>query len=192
VSALESLRAQFPDAARDIKLNLQAVLQTSALSPAQRWGVALAAALAARNPELARGVRSEAEQQAGAGVVEDAKAAAALMAMNNVYYRFRHMIGKPSYSSLPAKLRMNRLAQPATSKVDFELFSLAVSAINGCEMCLQAHERAVLEGGLGEEHVHDAVRIAATIQASAVALEMSALDREFQSSGNIAVVQNQS
>jgi alkyl hydroperoxide reductase subunit D len=114
------------------------------------------------------------------------------MAMNNVYYRFRHMIGKPSYGTMPARLRMNRLAQPVTSKVDFELFSLAVSAINGCEMCLQAHERAVLEGGLDETHVHDAVRIAATIQASAVALETSALDREFQSSGNIAVMQNRS
>jgi alkyl hydroperoxide reductase subunit D len=192
MSALESLRAQLPDAARDIKLNLQAVLQTSALSPAQRWGVALAAALAARNPELAQAVRSEAELLAGSGVVEDAKAATALMAMNNVYYRFRHMIGKPSYSGLPARLRMNRLAQPATSKVDFELFALAASAINGCEMCLQAHERAVLEGGLSEEHVHDAVRIAATIQAAAVALEMGTLDREFQSRGNIAAAQDQS
>ena len=192
MSALESLRAQFPDAAREIKLNLQAVLQTSVLSPAQRWGVALAAALAARNPELARAVRSEAEQHAGAGVVEDAQAAAALMAMNNVYYRFRHMIGKPSYSAMPAKLRMNRLMQPATAKVDFELFSLAVSAINGCEMCLRAHERALLEGGLGEEHVHDAVRIAATIQASALALKVSVLDRDVQSHGNIAVAQNQS
>ena len=81
------------------------------------------------------------------------------------------MIGKAGYAQKPARLRMNRLANPATNKVDFELFSLAVSAINGCEVCVQSHERAVLEGGLTEDHVHDAVRIAATIHAAAVALE---------------------
>ena len=192
MSALELLRARLPDAARDIKLNVQSVLQTSVLSPAQRWGVALAAALASRNRELAAAVLVDAEAQAGAGVIEDAKAAAALMAMNNVYYRFRHMIGKSSYATLPAKLRMNRLAQPATTKVDFELFSLAVSAINGCEMCLQAHERAVVEGGLGAEHVQDAVRIAATMHAAAVALDMLGVEDVVQQHRNIAVASNES
>ena len=102
------------------------------------------------------------------------RAAAAIMAMNNVYYRFRHMVGKPIYSEKPAGLRMNRLVQPATNKADFELFSLAVSAINGCEMCIRAHEKAVIDGGLTPDHVNDAVRIAATMQAAAVALEMEA------------------
>ena len=83
-------------------------------------------------------------------VIEDARAAAAIMAMNNVYYRFRHIVGKPSYAEKPARLRMNRLVQPAGSKVDFELYALA---INGCEACVQAHERTVLEGGLTEDHV---------------------------------------
>ena len=106
------------------------------------------------------------------GVLDDARAAAALMAMNNVYYRFRHQVDKPAYSQKPARLRMNRLVQPAGPKVDFELLCLAVSAINGCEACVRAHEAAVLEGGLSEDHVHDAVRIAATVHAAAVALEM--------------------
>jgi lipoyl-dependent peroxiredoxin subunit D len=109
---------------------------------------------------------------AGADVVEDAKAAAALMAMNNVFYRFRHMIGKPSYDAKPARLRMQRIAKPATNKADFELFCLAVSAINGCEMCIRSHEAAVIEGGLSEDHVFDAVRIAAVVHAAAVALEL--------------------
>jgi alkyl hydroperoxide reductase subunit D len=91
--------------------------------------------------------------------------------MNNVYYRFRHMVAKPSYGDLPARLRMNRLVKPATSKVDFELFALAVSAINGCESCIRAHEKAVLDGGLTEAHVNDAVRIAAVMYGAAVALE---------------------
>src|SRR5262245_56406643 len=94
------------------------------------------------------------------------------MAMTNVYYRFRHLVGKPSYSEKPARLRMNRLVKPASNRVDFELFSLAVSAINGCEACIRAHENAVLDGGMTEEQVHDAIRIAATIQATAVALEL--------------------
>jgi alkyl hydroperoxide reductase subunit D len=158
VDALEQLRAAIPDAAKDIRLNLQAVLRGGALSEAQRWGVAAAAAATA----------------AGADVVEDAKAAASLMAMNNVYYRFRHMVGKPIYGEKPAGLRMNRLMQPATNRTDFELMALAVSAINGCEMCVRAHEKTVAEGGLTPDHVNDAVRIAATIYAAAVALEAGA------------------
>ena len=92
------------------------------------------------------------------------------MAMNNVYYRIRHLVGKPDYGSKPARLRMNRRAQPATNRIDLELFALAVSAISGCEACVQAHERTVIAGGLSTDQVHDAVRLAATIVAVAVAL----------------------
>jgi lipoyl-dependent peroxiredoxin subunit D len=99
------------------------------------------------------------------------------MAMNNVYYRFRHLVGKESYGQKPARLRMNRLVKPVTTKVDFELFSLAVSAINACEACIQSHEKVVVEGGLTEDHVHDAVRIAATVHAAAVALELADVAR---------------
>src|SRR5688572_18125035 len=132
---LETLWGSLPEAAKDIALNLQSVLQTGTLSLAQKWGVAVASAYAARNPELTQVMIAEASKEIGAEVVEDAKAAAALMAMNNVYYRFRHFIEKESYQSKPARLRMNRLVKPATNKVDFELFCLAVSAINGCELC---------------------------------------------------------
>jgi alkyl hydroperoxide reductase subunit D len=175
MNALEALRARLPEAAKDIKLNLGAVLQGGALNDAQRWGVAAAAALAARNPELRDAVLADAGAAVGGAVVEDARAAAVLMAMNNVYYRFRHQIGKPAYGQKPARLRMNRLAQPATNKADLELFSLAVSAINGCEACVRAHEEAVLGGGLTEDHVHEAVRIAAIVHAAAVALEMGSV-----------------
>ena len=132
MDALEQLRGAIPDAAKDIRLNLQAVLRGGALSEAQRWGVAAAAAVAARHARLREAVLAAALTAAGADVVEDAKAAAALMAMNNVYYRFRHMVGKPIYGEKPAGLRMNRLMQPATNRTDFELMALAVSAINGC------------------------------------------------------------
>jgi len=172
--SLDQLREALPEAAKDTKLNLQSVLQPGgSLTPAQRWGVAIASAIAARNPELRDAVVAAAKAEGvEAALVEDAMAAASLMAMNNVYYRFRHMVGKPSYSDKPARLRMNRLVKPATNKVDFELFSLAVSAINGCETCVKSHERVVVEGGLTEDQVHDAVRLAATIHAAAVSLEL--------------------
>jgi alkyl hydroperoxide reductase subunit D len=171
MSALEDIRGQIPEFAKDIKLNLQTVLQQGSLSPEQRWGVAVAAAAASRHRALRLAIVSDASAAVGEAVVEDGLAAAALMGMNNVYYRFRHMIGKPSYGDKPARLRMNRLVKPATNKLDFELFSLAVSAINGCETCVRAHEKVVVDGGLSEDHVHDAVRLAATIQAAAIALE---------------------
>jgi alkyl hydroperoxide reductase subunit D len=171
MSQIEAVRSAIPDAAKDIRLNLQSVLQSQALTSDQRWGVAVASALASRNARLSAAVIAEARGQVDARVIDDALAAASLMGMNNIYYRFRHLVGKEAYTAKPARLRMNRLAAPATSKLDFELFSLAVSAINACETCIQAHEKTVVEGGLTEDAVHDAVRIAATIYAAATALD---------------------
>jgi alkyl hydroperoxide reductase subunit D len=176
MSAVEELRSSIPDAARDIKLNLQSVLQPGALTPAQRWGVAIASAVATRNERLRDAILHDARAEVGAEVIDDALAAAALMAMNNVYYRFRHMIGKESYSQMPARLRMQRIARPASNKVDFELFCLAVSAINACETCMRSHEDVVIKGGLSEDQVHDAIRIAATVNAAAVAIELPVLE----------------
>lgn len=169
---VDELRAKLPEAARDIALNLQSVLTQGALDEAQRWGVALACAITAGNPELQAAVLADASKAVDNAVIEDARAAAALMAMNNVYYRFRHMIGKEVYSQKPARLRMHRIAKPASSKANFELMCLAVSAINACEACLRSHEAVVLGANLTEEHVHDAVRIAAVIKATAVSLTL--------------------
>jgi alkyl hydroperoxide reductase subunit D len=169
MNALETLRSAIPDAAKDLRLNLGSVLQSNTLTKEQIWGTAVACAIAARNPQLRQATLEDALTQVAPEVVEDAKAAAALMGMNNVYYRFRHMVGRDEYAQKPAR---QRLAQVATNKPDFELFCLAVSAINGCESCVRSHERVVLEGGLSEEQVNDAVRIAATFHGVAVALEM--------------------
>ncbi|NLE88495.1 MAG: alkyl hydroperoxide reductase [Myxococcales bacterium] len=174
LQALEGVRDALPDVAKDIRLNLQAVLQESSLTVQQRWGVAVACAAAARNERLRRAVVADALAAAGQDTVDDALAAAALMAMNNVYYRFRHVVEKETYSSRPARLRMTRIARPATNKLDFELYCLAVSSINNCQACVRSHEKVVTEGGLSEEAVHDAIRIAATLHATAVALELTA------------------
>lgn len=173
MSALETLLERVPEVARDLRLNLGAVLEADSLTAGQRWGVAVAAAHAAGAPDLARAL-TEAGRAAGApeAAFEDARAAAAIMAMNTVYYRFRHMIGKASYAERPARLRMHRLAKPATSKADLELMSLAVAAIHGCEMCVRAHEDVVIKAGLSEEQVHDAVRAAAVVRGLAQALAL--------------------
>lgn len=176
MSAVEALREKIPDSAKDFRINLQSVLQAESLNDVQRWGVAVACALATRNPELARAVLSDAKASATPEAIDDGKAAAALMGMNNVFYRFRHLMENPTYEQLPARLRMQRIAKPATDKASFELMCLAVSAINGCQMCMKAHEKVVLEGGLTEQAIFDAVRIASVLQGTAIGLEIAALD----------------
>lgn len=169
---IEKLRESLPDAAKDIRINLTSVLGASSLTPAQTWGVAVASAYAARNAEVIAATLAEANQAGiGGEVLEDAKAAAILMGMNNIYYRFRHIVGKEEYSQKPARLRMQRISQVTSNKADFELFCLSVSAINNCEACVRSHEATVLEHGLSTDQVHDAVRIASTIHAAAVAAE---------------------
>jgi alkyl hydroperoxide reductase subunit D len=170
LQALETLRQTLPEVAKDIKLNLQAVLSESTLSEEQRWGVAVASALALDNLTLRQATLADAKLAAPQGVLDDAAAAAILMAMNNVYYRSRHMIGKPAYETKPPKLRMSRLGQPASSKQNFELFALAVSCINGCEVCIASHEKTVTTHGASEDQVNDVLRIAAVFAAAATAL----------------------
>ena len=170
LEALEALRQSFPEYAKDIKLNLSSVLSDSSLSADQRWGVAVASAIACNSLQLKEATLADARNHVEPKVLEDAAAAAVLMAMNNIYYRFRHMVDKPSYGQKPPRLRMNRIMQPTSTKVDFELYSLAVSAIHGCEMCVQAHEKALMGHNITEDQVNDAVRIAATFHAAAQVL----------------------
>jgi alkyl hydroperoxide reductase subunit D len=93
--------------------------------------------------------------------------------MNNIYYRFTHLVGG-DYPTLPARLRMNVMLRPGVERVDFELWSLAVSAVNGCGMCMESHEKVVRQAGLTQEQVQAAVRIAAVVHAVAVTLEAEA------------------
>jgi lipoyl-dependent peroxiredoxin subunit D len=178
MTTLDAVRDSLPDHARDLKLNLGSVLAPTGapgLTEPQIWAVALAAALASRNVEFARSMQTIAAAHLDAAQVNGAHAAAAIMGMNNIYYRFLHLVEDPEYGRMPARLRMNILANPGISKTDFELLSLAVSAINGCGMCIVAHERALREQGLGREAVQSAVRIAATVHAVARVLENAAV-----------------
>ena len=175
--ALDALRETLPDDFKDTKLNLASVLAGENLGDAQAWGVALAAARFLRAARLASALESDMRAglgEAAAAAISDATAAAGLMAMNTVYYRFRHMIGKEAYASRPPRLRMQRMAKPATSAVDFELMSLACAALAGCEFCLQNHEAKIVAEGTSEESCHDCVRIAAVVAAAAVATDPGA------------------
>ncbi|MBI3514114.1 MAG: carboxymuconolactone decarboxylase family protein [Proteobacteria bacterium] len=169
--SIESLKSALPDYAKDLKLNLSNVLATPGMTPAQLWGTALAAALAARNPTVIRAVAVEAAQHVDAPTLSAAKTAAAVMAMNNVYYRFTHLASTPDYRTMPARLRMNALTGHGAAPLDFELWSLAASAINGCGLCIDSHEREVVKKGASKELVQNVVRLAAVIQAVAVTLE---------------------
>jgi alkyl hydroperoxide reductase subunit D len=171
---LDTLRDALPDYARDLKLNLGSVLSPTGapgLTERQIWAVALGAAEASRNPAFASAIRRLAEAHLDAAYQTGARAAAAIMGMNNVYYRFLHLVEDPEYGHMPARLRMNVIGNPGMDKVDFELVSLAVSAINGCGTCVASHERQIRQHGLSREAVQSAVRIAATVHAVARVLD---------------------
>ena len=174
---LTNLKNLIPEHAKDLKLNVATVLSVEGapgLAQHQILCVALASAIAARNPTLLREVETLVAPQVDAAQVAAARAAAAIMGMNNVYYRFVHLAGNPDYTTLPARLRMNVIGNPGVAKVDFELYSLAVSAINGCGACVAAHDKVVRGAGVTAEGVQSAVRIAAVLHGIAVALESTA------------------
>ena len=174
MTTLDSLRDALPDYARDLKLNLGSVLSPTGapgLNERQIWAIALGAAEASRNPAFASAIGHLAAAHLDEAYQTGARAAAAIMGMNNVYYRFLHLVEDPEYGRLPARLRMNVIGNPGIDKVEFELVSLAVSAVNGCGSCIASHERQVRQHGLPREAVQSAVRIAATVHAVARVLD---------------------
>lgn len=175
--SLETIRDQLPDYARDLKLNLGSVLTAQGapgVSEKQIAAIALSTAIAARNPQLTQAIEAWATPQLDAAHINAARAAAAIMGMNNVYYRFLHLVEDGEYQTLPARLRMNIIGNPGIDKLDFELLSLAVSAVNGCGLCITSHERKLRDGGVSRETIQSAVRIASVIHAVAGVVEYQA------------------
>ena len=164
--SLDTLRAALPAYAKDLSLNLSSLAAETLLSDQQKWGAFLASAHATGVPAVIRAVE---DHVTVAGLSEEAKNAAksasTIMAMNNVYYRSLHLISNGEYKTLPARLRMNVLANPGVDKVDFELWSTAVSAVNGCGMCLDAHEAELKKHGVTAQQIQAALRIAAVVNA---------------------------
>jgi alkyl hydroperoxide reductase subunit D len=169
--SIDSLKDKLPDFAKDVRLNLSQIAGDETLTAQQKYGLLVACGIASRNDTVREALIGEAAPHLSPAALNAAKAAATIMGMNNVYYRFVHLASNKQYGTLPAKLRMNILANPGVDKTDFELWSLAVSAINGCGTCIDSHEAVLAKAGVPTEHIQTAVRFAAIIQSAAIALE---------------------
>ncbi len=163
---IDTLRETLPAYAKDLSLNLSSLAAETVLSDQQKWGCFVASAHAVGVPAVVKAAEASA---AAAGLSETAKTAAktaaAIMGMNNVYYRALHLMQNAEYRTLPAKLRMNVLANPGVDKADFELWSLAVSAVNGCGACLDSHEAELKKRGVNAPAIQAALRIASVVNA---------------------------
>ena len=171
--SIQTIRDQLPDYAKDTKLNLGRMVsgeEVDGLTLNQAYGIALASAYATRHVDIIAAVMSQVGNTLSEEEVKAAKAAATIMAMNNVYYRFVHLSSDNEYARMPAGLRMNVIGRPGIDKVTFELMSLAVSAINGCGMCIDAHIHEIVKGGVSKQGVQSSIRIASVLNAAAQAM----------------------
>jgi alkyl hydroperoxide reductase subunit D len=169
--SLDALKDRLPEYAKDLKLNLSTLAAEPLLNEQQRAGTFIACALASRHAATTKAVFAEFAPKLSPEALTAARAAASIMAMNNIYYRFTHLAGNEEYRKLPARLRMNVIGKPGVDKVDFELWCLAVSAVNGCGLCIESHEKVLRNAGMTAEQVQAAVRIASVVHGVAATLD---------------------
>ncbi len=169
--SIEALKECLPEYAKDLKLNLSSLAAEPLLNEQQRAGTFIACALASRNETTTKAIVCEFAPKLSPEALGAARAAAAIMGMNNIYYRFAHLTSSPDYKAMPTKLRMNVIGKPGVDKADFELWCLAVSAINGCGVCIDSHEKVLRNAGFTSEQVQASVRIAAVVHAVAATLD---------------------
>lgn len=170
--ALEELISGLPAYAKDLKLNYSSLVkQNTELTPQQLWGTVVTAAIATRNPELTAAAIADSAAGMTSAALDAAKAAAAIMGMNNVYYRFQHLTSNEKYATLPARLRMNALRGHSVEPLDFELWCLVVSAVNACDKCVDSHEKVLRDKGATEELINAAIRVTSVIHAIGVVLD---------------------
>ena len=189
--SMDTLIDNLPAYAKDLKLNYSSLVrQNSELTPQQLWGTVVAAAFAARSAALTAAVLDEAAKHLSSQALEAAKSAAAVMGMNNIYYRFHHLSSNEKYATLPARLRMNAIRTQGSDPLDFELGSIAVSAINGCGKCVDAHEKVVREKGASEDLILAVVRVASVIHAIATIVDAERSTPALQQPAAEAVLAN--
>lgn len=164
---LDSIKNQLPAFAKDVKLNLSAVLTQAELTPLQVWGTAIAVATALGDRDLCQALQHEAGNALSTEQAEAAQGVAAVMATNNVYYRFCHLAEDKELLTMPARLRMNALRSSVVSHIDIELWSLAVSAVNGCGLCIESHYKKLREQNVGRAEIVAVIRIAAVLTSMA-------------------------
>jgi alkyl hydroperoxide reductase subunit D len=161
---LQQLAAGESKYLRDLKMNVKAVLTSEHLTSKETHLLALAIAVNNNQAILVNSFAGKAKESGATDAeIADAEACASLLSANNVFYRFRHFVEKEFYNNAPARLRMNIMMSPVSGKEFFELISLAVSAVNGCEMCVKSHEASVLQAGSSPARIWDAIRLASVI-----------------------------
>ena len=169
MESLQSIRDRIPDYAKDLRLNFDAVLNRSSLTPAEAVGAALAAAFAAESEPLIRALRLESALDATHA--NAALTAAALMGMNNVWYPFVEMAADPELQTIRPELRMNAYAtHGGVERRCFELYALAASIVGKCKFCVQSHAKLLRDSGYSTQQLRDVGRIAAVIHAIAQVL----------------------
>lgn len=176
--SIETIKNQIPSFAKDVKLNLATIRTPEGapdLTQKQIDLIAIASAYAIKQPLLIKALSEEVSANLSGAEIEAAQSAALVMAMNNVYYRFMHLVHDDAFSKMPVRLRMNLLQQNNVDKKDFELMSLAISAINGCGLCLEAHHKELRKENVSHLAIQSAVRIASVLNAVAMSLEINAL-----------------
>lgn len=167
--SIENLKNSIPEYAKDLKLNLSSLARSTELSEQQLWGTFLASAAATKSATVLREIAEEAADNLSAEAYNAALGAASIMGMNNVSYRAKTFLGD-DFAQVRMGLRMNIIGSPGVEKADFELWSLAVSTINGCHDCTAAHDAVVRKEGLTKEQVWESVKVAATVAGVAQAI----------------------
>ena len=170
---LQSIKDRIPDYAKDLRLNLDAVLNRSSLTPAQANAAALAAAFAAKSPPLVAALR---DGGLDAVQAQAALTAAALMGMNNIWYPYVEMAADTELKTLRPELRMNAYANHGgVDRSSFELYALAASIVGKCEFCIRSHYRLLRENGFTAQQLRDVGRIAAVVNAAAQVLAVESV-----------------
>jgi alkyl hydroperoxide reductase subunit D len=154
---------------RDLKINVTNALGAETLTKKEAYFLAYAVAANEKNEVLQKAFQQSAVNE-GANEKELAEVLScmSLLNANNVYYRFRHFMHEEFYSNAQAGIRMSIMANPLLGKEFFELISLVVSALNGCELCVTSHEKTLVGHGTAKQRIHDAVRLGAVIKSLAV------------------------
>ncbi len=170
---MQTVKGLIPGFAKDTRLNFSSIIGgqgSPGLDQIQAEGVLLSAALQLGFDPLADAVLS-------AGHLDDAevagvKSAVAIMGMNNIYYRTMHLLADKEVTSLPAKLRMNVIGSPPNEKLNFEIYSLGVSVLSGCGMCINAHVNELKKAGLSNEGVQSVIRLVSVVNSVFVSTKL--------------------
>jgi alkyl hydroperoxide reductase subunit D len=172
--SIDTLQSLIPAYAKDLSSNLTNLLAETLLSDQQKWGTFLSCAHAIGVPAVVQNIEAAAADVLAPEAMTAAKAAAAIMGLNNVYFRAMHLMQNKEYEKMRAGLRMNILANPGVDKVDFELWSLAVSAVNACGLCMDSHEKVLRNHDVTAVQIQAALRIASTVNAISAVIRAEA------------------